>query len=245
MTVEQLAALRTEADTLVAACRLAGPDAPVPSCPGWDIAALAGHVGFVHRWAARIVTTGNRPGKGELGERPDRTGAIDYLAAGIAPLIDALGAADPTAPCWNFSPAPQVAGFWLRRQVQETAVHRWDAQTATGTQTPIAAAVAADGLAEVFDVQIPQVLAVPDRPRVDLGGSLHLHCTDTEGEWTFRIDGGALSVTVGHSKGDVALRGPASQLLLSMWRRVPVSADGLEVFGDRAVLDRLLAMPWI
>ncbi len=245
MTVDQLTALRAEADALLDACRRAGLDAPVPPCPGWDVAALAGHVGFIHRWATHIVTTGQRPGKGALGERPAREDSIAYLASGIAPLVEALGAADPAAPCWTFSPAPQVAGFWVRRQVQETTVHRWDAEAAAGSPSPIDAEIAADGIGELFDVQFPQLLAAADRPTVDLGGSVHLHCTDTEGEWTFRIDAGTLAVSLGHSKGDVALRGPASQLLLALWRRVPRDADGLEAFGDTSVLDRLFTMPWI
>jgi predicted lipid carrier protein YhbT len=138
-----------------------------------------------------------------------------------------------------------VAGFWLRRQAQETAVHRWDAQCAAGTPTPLDPAVALDGIEELFDVQFPQLLALPDRAGTDLGGSIHLHCTDIEGEWTFRIDDGRLSMTTGHAKGDAALRGPASALLLALWRRVPRDADGLEAFGDAAVLDRLFAIDWI
>ncbi|HEY5164497.1 MAG TPA: hypothetical protein VIJ44_00965 [Acidimicrobiia bacterium] len=41
-----------------------------------------------------------------------------------------------------------------------------------------------------------------------------------------------------HAKGDVAIRGPASDLLLVMMRRR--SPDDVEVLGDRAVLDGFL-----
>lgn len=54
----------------------------------------------------------------------------------------------------------------------------------------------------------------------------------TEGE------GGALRVTREHHKADAALRATASDLLLMLYRRV--TPERGEVFGDGAVLDRLL-----
>jgi len=45
-------------------------------------------------------------------------------------------------------------------------------------------------------------------------------------------DQGGLTVTHEHGKGDAAVRGPASQLLLWIWGR-PVSE--VQVFGDDAV----------
>ena len=43
-------------------------------------------------------------------------------------------------------------------------------------------------------------------------------------------------VTREHAKGDVAVRGPASDLLLFLWHRIP--ADRLDVVGDAALLER-------
>ena len=40
----------------------------------------------------------------------------------------------------------------------------------------------------------------------------------------------------GHAKGDVALRGTASDLLLWAWNRVPPD-DRFEVFGEPTLLD--------
>jgi predicted lipid carrier protein YhbT len=39
-----------------------------------------------------------------------------------------------------------------------------------------------------------------------------------------------------HAKGDVAVRAPASDLLLFLWGRIP--PDRLEVMGDTALLPR-------
>ena len=63
-------------------------------------------------------------------------------------------------------------------------------------------------------------------------GTLHVHCTDVEGEWT--VDLASLDVARAHSKGDVALRGPAAEVLLHLLDR----GDGGEVFGDATVLER-------
>lgn len=36
----------------------AGLDADVPTCPGWTMRPLLGHVGMLHRWAATLVRKG-------------------------------------------------------------------------------------------------------------------------------------------------------------------------------------------
>ncbi len=75
---------------------------------------------------------------------------------------------------------------------------------------------------------------------VPVGGSVHLHCTDVDGEWIVAADDdGADVVTREHAKGDAAVRGPAHDLLMVLWRRRPL--DTVEVFGDRAVAERLIA----
>ena len=68
------------------------------------------------------------------------------------------------------------------------------------------------------------------------GETIHLHCTDGEGEWLVRLAPGGVNVVNEHAKGDVAARGAASDLLLMMWGRVPVTQ--VEVFGDASLLER-------
>ena len=67
---------------------------------------------------------------------------------------------------------------------------------------------------------------------------MHIHCTDTTGEWLIHPDGRVQPV---HTKGTVAMRGMASDLLLALYKRVPLS--GLDLIGDedltRDFLDRL------
>ena len=79
-----------------------------------------------------------------------------------------------------------------------------------------------------------------DLPRT--GQTIHLHATDPEladvegaGEWLITLAPEGLTVTHEHSKGDVAVRGPVSDLLLLLWNRR--DTEGLQVFGDESVLD--------
>ena len=71
------------------------------------------------------------------------------------------------------------------------------------------------------------------------GPSIHVHCTDTEGEWFVRLPaGGERVVTREHAKADVALRGPAEGLLLFLWGRVASNAAGVDVVGNTDVVQR-------
>ncbi|MGH9231596.1 MAG: maleylpyruvate isomerase family mycothiol-dependent enzyme, partial [Acidimicrobiales bacterium] len=73
------------------------------------------------------------------------------------------------------------------------------------------------------------------------GKTLHLHATDVggaeagEGEWLVTLDPAGMTVEHRHARGDVAVRGTASDLLLLLWNRV--GADRCEVFGDADLLE--------
>ena len=162
---------------------------------------------------------------------PDGDALIDYVAQGYVELADTLASAPPEEPCWSWVPDARVA-FWSRRQANELSVHRWDVQNAAGVVDPIARELAVDGIQELFDI-------LPYRPGGAPSGhgeTIHLHCTDGDGEWLLRLDPDGPVVTNEHAKGDVAARGSASDLVLMMWGRVPVSS--VEVFGDASLLER-------
>jgi uncharacterized protein (TIGR03083 family) len=232
-------AVRTETAALVAAAEQAGPDARVPSCPEWSVADLLGHVGRVQNWAATVV---ERRATEQIRfrelERPpeDAAGRVDYVRAGGERLADALSGVDPDVPIWTFVESASGSGraaFWQRRQAHEAAVHRYDAQLAAGSPQPVEGALAADGVDELLTVLGPRSFgaALAGAP-----ATLHLHCTDREGEWLVRLTDDGFEVERAHAKGDVAVRGPASELFLFAHNRR--GTDGLEVFGDAAVLER-------
>jgi hypothetical protein len=139
---------------------------------------------------------------------------------------------------WTFGPDATVR-FWFRRQAHEVTVHRVDAERAAGRAgAPIDAALAADGV----DEWLGFASTFGKEALRGEGETVHLHCTDTAddalGEWllTLRPDGPGIERV--HAKGDVAARGTASDLDLFVAGRVGV--DALEVFGDAALLDRVV-----
>jgi uncharacterized protein (TIGR03083 family) len=213
--------------------------APVPAAPGWDTADLLRHVGLVHGRTSVILRTGTmeRPTRenGMLPEAPD-DGILDWYRATLDELVADLRAIDdPDRPVYAFSPGHQRAGFWPRRMAHETTVHRVDAEQAAGWPVgAIEAAFAVDGIDEVLSVFVP--VFGEGRSPGD-GRTVHLHATDAEGEWLIRFDVGAVLVESGHAKGDAAVRGPAGELLLWLWGRVPL--DELELFGSRDAAEAL------
>jgi hypothetical protein len=127
----------------------------------------------------------------------------------------------------------------------ETAVHRADGQIAVGTRPEIDPVVAADGIAEWLgflpDGQAGDQAGHP--ALVPEGKVVHFHATDaeTDGEWLISGVPGGVTVAAGHGKGDLALRGPASAILLVLLRRLPPGDPAVEVIGDRSLLDAWLA----
>lgn len=250
MALDLVGALEREGAALTATARSGPHDAEVPSCPGWDVGALVVHIGRVQRWATVAIQGGGEPA-GRFPRAPeDRAEVPDWYAAGLAELVTALRATPDEAPAWNFADVePATVAFWRRRMAQEALVHRWDAESALGAPGPIDAELAADGIDELMAFFAARRLAQIEGG-LELGGTVHVHCTDVPGEWTFTTRGTTFEVTPGHAKGDVALRGPAAELLLVLWGRrslADATAPGrdtapVEVFGDRAVAERWLAL---
>ena len=244
-----IAALLVDSAALAEAARL-GLDSPVPACPGWSVADLVEHVGRDHRSVTRRVhdLEAERHPAADI-PLPSRSELVGWFEAGAESLARVLEAAEPDAPVWNWSVAPKLASFWWRRMAQETAVHRWDGQAAHGRQQPIAPDVAADGIAEFFEVFLPTDFA--EQPPADLGGTVALRCTDRSDAWLVTVRGGELVALrarapgSGNPPGDPPLAtvsASASDLLLFLWRRLPPTAPSVTIEGDAALLARFAAL---
>jgi uncharacterized protein (TIGR03083 family) len=229
---DYIAALRSDAAAAARAVRDTPGDTVVPSCPEWTLHDLVRHLGSHHRWVAGNL---DRPPNGEMFEEfahaPEGAAPAEWLQAGAEVLAGKLEATDPSTPCWTWVPFDHTVSFWARRTAHETAMHRWDAQNAAGTVDPIAGELAVDGIDEYLGL-----LPVFPGRRFPEEGSIHLHATDTPGEWLIRFDPEGMHVGREHAKGDVAVRGPASDVLLVLFGRKP--ADAVELFGDAALFER-------
>jgi uncharacterized protein (TIGR03083 family) len=220
------------------------PTAPVPACPDWDLAELIRHTGRVHRWATEIVKTRAQEFLAwknlDLGLPGEATALPEWLAAGAAPLLAEL-AADPATPVWTFGPDKSVR-WWARRLLQETTMHRVDAELSVGLDPQVSAEVAVDGIAELLLELLPLSGSPTRIAALDRSGqSLHLHATDAPGEWTITFTEAGFECASGHEKASAAVRGSAGDLLLLLWnRRRTNDAERFELFGDRELVDAWL-----
>ncbi|MFG2123306.1 maleylpyruvate isomerase family mycothiol-dependent enzyme [Streptomyces sp. NPDC048710] len=234
-TAEFLETLDREGRLLAAAAELAGTDAKVPTCPEWQVKDLLRHTGAVHRWATAFVAdahTAPRP----LTDGPDLDGAelVAWYRDSHRQLVETLAAAPADLECWTFLPAPSPSplAFWTRRQAHETAVHRYDAEAARGgTASPIATEFAADGIDELlrgFHAR-PRSRVRTEQPRV-----LRVRAVDAGADavWTVRLSAEPpVASRDGSGEAEAELTGPAAQLYLALWNRMPVPC----VTGDPAL----------
>lgn len=203
-------------------------DRPVPTCPDWDVAGLLAHTARVYGFVEATRAAGSAEAPVRVpGPEPDDTVIDAFVEAGDA-LSRGLRESAGDAPLWSWTPDATV-GFWRRRTAFETIIHRVDLELAIGLAPgAVDADLAADGIDEWLDSYV-----IGREQWRSIGhdtASVHLHCTDADGEWMLRIAEGQAVLTREHAKGDVAVRGPAWPLLLAGWRRA--GTDGLEVFGD-------------
>jgi len=222
-----LAHLEADVERLVAAASGA-LDEPVAACPGWTVSDLVAHQSGVYCFATAQLRAA--PGA-ELArfEPPDPGPPLDVLRASADDLFAALRDTDPAEHRPNWAGKP-TAAFWFRRMAQETLVHRLDAELAAGALGPIDVELAIDGIDELGDTFLPHAAR---RGITGTGETVHLHATDDDlpapGEWMFTFHAQGVDVDHRHGKGDMAVRGPAGQLLLFVWNRRPVE---VECFGD-------------
>lgn len=220
-TDRYLDALRADAEALALAAER-DLTAPVSGCPGWTVARLVSHTGRIHRWAAEMVRTGasERIAREQMPAAPVGDALVPWFRAGAAQLIDVLQSSDPRAAVWTFN-SNGTAAFWFRRQAQETSLHRWDAERATTTPTPIPSDLAADGIDELLEIFVPTARPAADGPE----GRIHLQAGDIDRSWDLAFD-----------SGEVVASGSASDLLLFLWSRIPPTT--LVATGDEHVLGR-------
>jgi uncharacterized protein (TIGR03083 family) len=202
------------------------------------MAALVAHLGSGHRWFADIIQARATEDPRRFPAAPANTEVLlAWYDEGLAQLIEVLSKIPPDEPVWNwYDNKPVPVRFWHRRASLETTVHRWDAQLAAGKAEPIDPELAVDGIDEhlafiafFFRLKLKHVHG--------LTGSLHLHATDTDGEWLLDLAPGRVDHSRSHAKADAALQGPASDLLLWLVNRRPPDSPELRLFGDRGIIE--------
>jgi len=195
-------------------------DATVPTCPEWNNLELLNHMKMVWWFAASQINTGNET---------ERTVPSDEMKNSpleqLEDLLNSCQVNDFSSPCWSWT-TNKTVGFWVRRMAHENTVHNWDTEGTLDTRSSISTLLALDGIEEKL-FMYPADTNFPD-------ASIHLHCTDCEGEWMLASSSGGLEIKREHGKGDAAVKGRAEDILLYLWGR---GQENLECFGDEEVIN--------
>jgi uncharacterized protein (TIGR03083 family) len=226
--------------------------ATVPTAPDWSLSDLLRHVGGNLRSLETAVRTGEAvteparqiPGHGgPPGDDP--ADLFAWLSEAADRLAATLGAASPEVEVQMWTIRWPTAA-WARRAAHDLLVHRADAAGTVGAAFPADPDLAADAVDEFLDLMSsPQVAGSgPDTPGPGPTGTIHLHATDTgpgvPSEWLVELGSPTFSWRHAHEKATVAVRGPVADVLRVAYRRLSPDTDGIEVLGDRAVLDAWL-----
>lgn len=230
----------------------AAPEAPVAACPGWTLHDLGLHLLEVHTfWTFIIESRPAGPDGYAAPEAPPADALGGALRRQVRELAGALDSSNPADEAWSWA-VEQTVGFTLRRQTHEALIHLFDAVLAVdGAPAPeVPLGVAADGVAEMFDVMLGGLPSswtfVPD------GVTFRLEATDAARSWTLGFgefagvmrDGREMSGTAlapaSTDAPDVVISGTALDLDLWLWGRA--GTDTLTITGDTAVATRLRAL---
>lgn len=223
-------ALEVEAARLSELARSSDLGTPIAHLGRWKVRDVVAHLGGVHRWATRIVTDRSTAGPGFRKSKLDGDELLMWFDEGAAELVELFRTIDADEPCPNFNPgSPNVVGFWMRRQLHETTVHRWDVEAAGGSAASIDARIAVDGIDEFFDV------FVRTRGKHGLDQPVVVETTRPKRAWTLSpaAKPGRIDVHAGRTEAvEAAVRGKPAELLLTLWGRRSVDEAGLDVTGD-------------
>jgi uncharacterized protein (TIGR03083 family) len=173
------------------------PEARVPQYPTWTLRDLVTHVGAIHGRTSEICRTLAQE-RVPTARCPAGADPCDWAEERLEAMLDDLRTADPEARAWTFVRDTRL-GFWHRRMVIETGVHRWDAQGAVEDAEPLLPLVAVHGLEEFPELYLPRLGDVP---------TLELHATDRGHTWRY-----------GEGEPAASVEGTASDLFLRLMSR--------------------------
>jgi uncharacterized protein (TIGR03083 family) len=173
------------------------------------------HLGRVQRFWATTVRAGELDPEFPAEETgPDNAEDLAaWFRASTRELLDALRDVAWETPAWTWWKEDRTVGALARHQVQEAAVHRWDAQLALGSPQPLPEKLADDGVDEFL--WIARQMRGPEPV-------------------AFRATDSGTTYAAGSGDPVVTVSAPASDLVLLLYGRI--SADDVLIEGDAAAL---------
>jgi uncharacterized protein (TIGR03083 family) len=159
---------------------------------------------------------------------------VAWFADGHRTLVEALASAPPDLETWTFLEAPTPLAFWARRQAHETAIHRVDAESASGDVTAFPSGFAVDGIDELL-------LGFANRPGrtlpVETTRSMVVRAKDEPRSWrvAFAPSGFQIEADPIDDDAELLVTADASELCVLLWNRR--EAAGSEMDGEPDLLD--------
>ena len=121
----------------VLAAGKAGLDAPVPTCEGWVVADVLGHLGRVHRSVSEILECRSRDiPDAVIPKPPPGDEVVGFFESGLERLLAAMASTDPDVPVYTWS-GPGTAAFYYRRMAHEIATTWADPDAARAGRRPV------------------------------------------------------------------------------------------------------------
>ncbi|SEF30190.1 TIGR03083 family protein [Amycolatopsis pretoriensis] len=227
----------------------AGPGAAVPTAPAWTVSDLVAHIGQTQHWVAEIIErriTDPTQLPTEMAAAPaDPAEWRAWLAESAQRVANACSDDAMDAPVFNAAGDERSgAQFWLTSMVNEAVIHGFDASNAANQPADIDATVAA--------ALISNHLTMLTSPTWELqrsesahgirgtGQTLLWQATDTPDAWFIERRPEGAKWQPGARPADVTLTGPASSLLLTLTRRLPLADREITIDGETA-----LARHWL
>jgi uncharacterized protein (TIGR03083 family) len=233
----------------------AGPEAAVPTTPGWTITDLVEHMGQSQHWVAEIIErriTDPTKLPTEVAVLPtDPSQWQAWLSESAQRVASACSDDALDAPVFNPA-ADERSGtrFWISSALNEAVIHGFDAANAAGRPADIDADIAA--------ALISNHLAMLTSPTWEMQRSESAHAirgtgqrlqwlatdiADDAGAWFVERRPDGATWQPGIQQADVTVTGPARSLLLTMTRRLSLTdreATTISVDGDTE-----LAQHWL
>jgi uncharacterized protein (TIGR03083 family) len=241
-TARWLTHLRRETERFADVVRKSPLRAHVPAYPDFTVHSLAAHIGRGLRLFHAIAVGGEQPAL----EAPEGADVADWVLAGLAPLVTALGEIPPD----QLVPFPhntgdRPVGLIATVLAVEVGVHRWDVESVLGEHAPVPADLAVQEVENVFGNFAPRLAG---SGVADIGGTVWLRATDTAAGWSARVSDGRLTTErAADAPADaaVSVTGAAQDIALLVWKRALPPRAELDVAGNVDVLKRFLVTDYI
>jgi uncharacterized protein (TIGR03083 family) len=226
--------------TMASATLPSAAQAEVPGCPDVTVAETLRHVGSEHRMTRLWVRDGRRPQQWQ--RSPSDGDLVGFVRIGLGELLAELARHDPAEACDTWWPEDRTHGFWRRRMVHETTVHRVDVEAAAGGPVhAIDPEVALDGIDELLFLWFGHRLGEL-RVSSPQQGTVALSAGDRR--WLAIFEPGrstALRVEeAAECTADATVSGEPMEVYLWSWGRLP--DQSVRISGDQDAVARLWAL---